>query len=168
MHLREEKPASQLPDAGFSQHDGIVCSNLRFTYPRKGSFALGSLNVRFDVGLNFLVGENGAGKSTLMGLLAGELRPTSGTIERNGSNLVGFLPQDMGFPRFSTLKHYLGHVAWLQGVARRDRLAAVDATLVEVGLFERRDSKISSLSGGMLRRLGIAQTLVGGVLGNIT
>lgn len=111
-------------------------------------------------GVTCLVGANGAGKSTLFALLAEQTRPSSGRVLRSGGSSLGYLPQDCTFPGFATVRAYLSHVAWLQRIRRRDRAEAVTRAAAAVGLADRIDSRLSSLSGGMQRRVGIAQALV--------
>ncbi len=118
-----------------------------------------------------LLGPNGAGKSSLMRILVTLMEPSSGTIKINDLDitkdrgkvraLLGYLPQDFRF--FSQLKTYefLDYAARLAGMKNKSqRNQAVDKMLEEVGLYEARDRKANKLSGGMKRRLGIAQALI--------
>jgi len=118
-----------------------------------------------------LLGPNGAGKSSLMRILVTLMQPSSGKITMDGydltkdrqqiRSLLGYLPQDFRF--FSHLKTYefLDYAARLAGMKdNKIRKQAVDKMLEEVGLFEARDRKANNLSGGMKRRLGIAQALI--------
>jgi len=122
-------------------------------------------------GIFGLLGPNGAGKSTLMKILVTLMKPSQGTVTVNGMDLhknrkqvrsmLGYLPQDFRF--FSKLKtsEFLDYAARLAGMRKtKERNIAVDKMLHEVGLFEARDRKASKLSGGMKRRLGIAQALI--------
>jgi ABC-type multidrug transport system ATPase subunit len=119
-----------------------------------------------------LLGPNGAGKTTLMRILVTLLKPSSGEVFIDGvdlqkhrkeiRNLVGYLPQE--FSTFSKLSvwEFLDYVASLSGVRKKStRMAKIDELLDQVGLFSVRDRHASKLSGGMKRRLGIAQTLIG-------
>jgi ABC-2 type transport system ATP-binding protein len=141
------------------------------------SFAYGAKQVLDDVtvslppGLSALVGVNGAGKTTLMRLLTGELRPSAGEVTVLGQPAVGtgagkerlrvgYLPQSFGFtPRLSA-EDFVAYLAWLQGVPRRRIRAASGVALERVGLAVEAKTRVGALSGGMLRRLGIAQALV--------
>lgn len=129
------------------------------------------MNLEIENGLFGLLGPNGAGKTTLMRILVTLLKPTSGTVTIDGMDLqknraeirklIGYLPQD--FSVFSRLKawEFLDYIAALGGIRKRSqRLDRIDQLLEEVGLFNARDRRIKKLSGGMKRRLGIAQTLI--------
>jgi len=134
--------------------------------------ALDKVTLEVNNGLFGLLGPNGAGKTTLMRILATLLKPTSGEIKVNDLNLnenrhdiramLGYLPQD--FSTFSKLKtwEFLDYAGALAGLNhKKERSQAVDELLESVGLFDVRDRPASKLSGGMKRRLGIAQALIG-------
>nr|WP_262909876.1 ABC transporter ATP-binding protein [Maribellus sp. CM-23] len=136
-----------------------------------GSYAVKNLNLEIPNGMFGLLGPNGAGKSTLMRILVTLMKPTSGKVyfndfelsknRRQIRSMLGYLPQDFSF--FSKLKTYefLDYTARLSGMKNGAvRRAAVDQMLEEVGLFEARDRNANKLSGGMKRRLGIAQALI--------
>ena len=119
-----------------------------------------------------LLGPNGAGKSSLIRILVTLLLPSSGRVKIDGLDLIknrgeirkmlGYLPQDFRF--FSKLKtwEFLDYAAGLAGLKNsRERLSKVDEWLERVGLFDARDRQANNLSGGMKRRLGIAQALIG-------
>jgi ABC-2 type transport system ATP-binding protein len=136
----------------------VICDALRVDY--KG-FVLGPLDLTFSPGITCLVGANGAGKSTFFRVAAGVERPTSGRIVLSGeSPAVGLLPQDVVVPPYATATQYLTYAAWLAGVGRRSRAAAVAAALGDVGLTEHARKPAGKLSGGMRRRLGLAQAVV--------
>lgn len=139
----------------------LVSDGLVRTYDDR--FTLGPLDATFSQGVTCLVGPNGAGKSTFFRLAAGLEVPTAGSVVmvgREGSGRLGYLPQDPSFPPQATGEQFLDYVAWLQKVPRSARPAAVSSALDAVGLTERRSQRIRTLSGGMVRRLGIAQALV--------
>ena len=134
--------------------------------------ALDKVNLTIEPGMFGLLGPNGAGKSTLMRILVTLLKPTHGDVWVNGEKLsenrkevrsyLGYLPQDFRF--FSKLKtwEFLDYAAALAGMRKKkERLAAVDDLLEQVGLFDVRNRFANKLSGGMKRRLGIAQALIG-------
>jgi len=123
-------------------------------------------------GMFGLLGPNGAGKSSLMRILVTLAKPTSGQILVNGLDLqknrkeirsmLGYLPQDFRF--FAKLRTYefLDYIARLAGMNKSSvRKDAVEKMLEEVGLYEARNRFANNLSGGMKRRLGIAQALIG-------
>ena len=148
----------------------ITIENLNKVYPN-GNKALTDINLEINNGMFGLLGPNGAGKSSLMRILVTLMQPSSGKVTMNGydlskdreqiRSLLGYLPQDFRF--FSHLKTYefLDYAARLAGMRdSKKRKLAVDKMLEEVGLFEARDRKANNLSGGMKRRLGIAQALI--------
>lgn len=148
----------------------IKIENLNKVY-KGGSYAVNNLNLEIPNGMFGLLGPNGAGKSTLMRMLVTLMKPTSGKVyfddlelsknRRQIRSMLGYLPQDFSF--FSKLKTYefLDYAARLSGMkSAAVRRTAVDQMLEEVGLFEARDRNANKLSGGMKRRLGIAQALI--------
>ncbi|MCE6997354.1 ATP-binding cassette domain-containing protein [Saccharothrix sp. S26] len=132
--------------------------------------ALHEVHIEFPIGVTAVLGPNGAGKSTLLGLLSTALRPQSGSVTVNGVDSarnrkayrrnLGFLPQGFTLPGNLTVAEFLALTAWQRLVPRGERRAAVDAALRAVDLTHQRDAKISQLSGGMHRRVGIAQAIV--------
>lgn len=148
----------------------ITIENLGKIY-RNGNHALKDITLTIENGMFGLLGPNGAGKSTLMRILVTLMKPTRGRAQVNQFDLIknrkeiramiGYLPQDFRF--FSKLRtsEFLDYTARLAGMKNhRERNIAVDKMLEEVGLFEARDRKANKLSGGMKRRLGIAQALI--------
>jgi len=137
-----------------------------------GNRALTDINLEFGTGMFGLLGPNGAGKSSLMRILVTLMKPSSGVVLVDGKDIqkhrkelrkiLGYLPQDFRF--FTALKtweflDYSGSLAGLKN--RKERIAEVDRLLDQVGLLEVRDRQANRLSGGMKRRLGIAQALIG-------
>jgi ABC-2 type transport system ATP-binding protein len=148
----------------------IEIKNLSKIYPG-GYKALDQINLTIGNGMFGLLGPNGAGKSTLMKILVTLMKPTSGEALIDGMNIhshrgevrkiVGYLPQDFRF--FAKLRswEFLDYAARLAGMnSRRERSERVDEMLTSVGLFEFRNRMANKLSGGMKRRLGIAQALI--------
>ena len=149
----------------------IEIRGLNKIYPN-GNHALKDINLEFGTGMFGLLGPNGAGKSSLMRILVILMKPTTGVVLVDGTDIqknrkelrkiLGYLPQDFRF--FSSLKtweflDYSGALAGLRN--RKERIREVDRLLDQVGLLEVRDRQANRLSGGMKRRLGIAQALIG-------
>ncbi len=130
--------------------------------------ALQNFTYTFGTGVYGLIGPNGAGKTTLMQLMAGVFRPTSGSVSLDGKEYntmspsyaayIGYLPQEIVmYPEF-TVRQYLEYVAALKKVKSR---SAVSACLKLANLEDRAKTRCHKLSGGMKRRLGIAQAVLG-------
>jgi ABC-2 type transport system ATP-binding protein len=149
----------------------IEIIGLNQIYPN-GNHALKDINLEFGTGMFGLLGPNGAGKSSLMRIMVALMKPTSGVVLVDGMDIqknrdklrcmLGYLPQDFRF--FTSLKtwEFLDYSGSLAGMKnRKERIAEVDRLLDQVGLLEVRDRKANKLSGGMKRRLGIAQALIG-------
>ncbi|MFB7495271.1 ABC transporter ATP-binding protein [Streptomyces sp. NPDC056161] len=119
-------------------------------------------------GLTVLLGPNGAGKSTLLKLSASVLRPSSGTVTLGGMDAgtkgfrqaVAWMPQDIISMPTLTAREYVAYVGWLKGMNRRDAWSQARRALSRVGLTDQNDKKTSHLSGGQLRRVGVAAALV--------
>jgi ABC-type multidrug transport system ATPase subunit len=134
--------------------------------------ALNDVSLEISNGLFGLLGPNGAGKTTLMRILVTLMKPTSGSVKiddwdlqsnrKQIRNLLGYLPQEFStFPKIKTWE-FLDYNARLADIrSRKKRMELVDRYLDRVGLFDVRDRLASKLSGGMKRRLGIAQALIG-------
>ena len=133
--------------------------------------ALEGVDLTFGTGLFGLLGPNGAGKSTLMRIVCTLLVPTSGQVRvcghdvtrdrREVRTLLGYLPQDFGAWRLHRVEEVLDTLAQLSGMLdRKQRRARVAEVLEQVGLDGVADRKVKKLSGGMVRRLGVAQALV--------
>jgi ABC-type multidrug transport system ATPase subunit len=138
---------------------------------RKPFKALRGVSFEIHTGMFGLLGPNGAGKSTLMRIVCGILEQSYGSIWINGldtrvyreelQSLIGFLPQEFGTYENMTSREFLDYQAILKGVVdeklRRERIEYV---LKAVHMYERRDDKIGSFSGGMKQRIGIALILL--------
>ena len=132
--------------------------------------AVDDVSITLTPGVWGLLGANGAGKTTLMRMLAGILRPSSGRILCDGVEIgtlgaayrekLGYLPQEFGFYPEFTVNDYLEYVAALKGLTKRRMRLKIDELLQSLTLEEVRRKKISKLSGGMKRRVGIAQALL--------
>ena len=148
----------------------IIAENVRHVY-KGGTVALDDVNLEIGSGLFGLLGSNGAGKSTLMRIICTLLVPSQGSVTVNGLDVVkdrgavrglfGYLPQEFGAWQLQKVEEVLDTLALLSGMrdgdARRKRTAEV---LESVGLEKVADRKVKQLSGGMVRRLGVAQALI--------
>lgn len=140
---------------------------------RGGVHALNDLSLAIPHGMFGLLGPNGAGKTTLMRILAGILRPTEGTLQigqHNGASeqgraaikrTLGYLPQELGmYPDLSAYE-FLDYVGLLKGLKERaQRRQRVEQLLEMVALSNVARRKVKTFSGGMKRRLGIAQAII--------
>lgn len=149
----------------------IEVRDLSMIYPN-GKTALSGINLSIENGMFGLLGPNGAGKSSLIRILVTMMKPSTGSVTIDNLDLMnnrgeirkmlGYLPQDFRF--FSKLKtwEFLDYAAGLAGIkSKKLRHEKVDEWLEKVGLFDARDRQANNLSGGMKRRLGIAQALLG-------
>ena len=132
--------------------------------------AVSSLSYTFSTGVYGLLGVNGAGKTTLMRMLCTLLHPTVGSITWNGKDifemdgeyrkLLGYLPQEFGYyPEFSVYD-YLMYVASIKGLRPVTAKQRTEALLKQVGMEKSQNKKMKKLSGGMKRRVGIAQAML--------
>lgn len=132
--------------------------------------AVSDVSLRLTPGVWGLLGANGAGKTTLMRMLAGIMEPTEGSITYDGQpiaalgqryrDIFGYLPQEFGFYPEFTVQDYLDYMAALKGLSAGDGKRRIDALLEQLTLQKVRRKKIAKLSGGMKRRVGIAQALL--------
>ncbi|WP_286153820.1 ABC transporter ATP-binding protein [Sporofaciens musculi] len=136
----------------------------------KDKCAVDQVSLTLTPGVWGLLGANGAGKTTLMRMIAGIQRPTSGCVRYDGieigtlkeayRDIFGYLPQEFGFyPSFS-IQDYLEYIAALKGLTKAESLKRIQILLERVSLSNVRNKKISKLSGGMKRRVVIAQALL--------
>lgn len=151
----------------------IEINHLTKTY--KGSVhALRGISLNISSGMFGLLGPNGAGKTTFMRILAGLLRPTGGSVKIFGQDvtthagkqavksMLGYLPQELGlYPNLSA-REFLDYIGILKGITdRQARRAQMEELLELVRLADVADRKIKTFSGGMKRRVGIAQAMLG-------
>jgi ABC-type multidrug transport system ATPase subunit len=148
----------------------LTITGLSKTYPN-GVRALKSLSLTIGNNMFGLLGPNGAGKSSLMRTIATLQDPDSGTIDLDGINVLkekdkvrrvlGYLPQEFGvYPRMSAVD-MLNHLAILKGItAGGERKEMVEALLNQTNLWAARKKSLSTYSGGMKQRFGIAQALL--------
>ncbi len=131
--------------------------------------ALRNVELSIGQGMFGLLGRNGAGKTTLMKTLAALLQKQSGEITvcgvpienaREIRKIIGYLPQEFSMYPSMSVGEAMDYLAILSGLGKRDRKDAIQALLEKVNLTEHRHKKVRALSGGMKRRLGIAQALL--------
>ncbi|RMB82545.1 ATP-binding cassette domain-containing protein [Streptomyces shenzhenensis] len=149
----------------------IHLSRCSFGYRRR-DLVLDDLTLDLPSGCVVLLGPNGAGKSTLLALLASALRPRAGSVTlgdldtRRRRDLkryrrqVGWLPQQVTPVPGLRVREQAAYAGWLKGLSRRDAWDRSLEAIERVGLRELAERSAAQLSGGQLRRLGIAQTLV--------
>lgn len=136
----------------------------------KDKTAVDQVSLTLTAGVWGLLGANGAGKTTLMRMIADIMAPTSGKILYDGQeihkmgedyrNLFGFLPQNFGYSKDFTVKDYLEYMAALKDVPSKITKRKIDHLLEVLTLSEVKKKKIAKLSGGMQRRVGIAQAML--------
>jgi ABC-type multidrug transport system ATPase subunit len=149
----------------------LTISGLSKTYPN-GVKALKNLSLSIGNTMFGLVGPNGAGKSSLMRTVATLQDPDCGTINLDGIDvlrqkddvrrILGYLPQEFGvYPKISALD-MLQHLSIMKGITSSgERKEIVDALLQQTNLWDVRKKALSTFSGGMKQRFGIAQALLG-------
>jgi ABC-2 type transport system ATP-binding protein len=145
----------------------ISVSNLSKTYA-SGFNALKSINLDIRRGEIFaLLGPNGAGKTTLISIICGLVNPSSGTVTADGHDIIkdyraarariGLVPQELTTDAFETVWATVSFSRGLFGLPRNP--AHIERVLKDLSLWDKRDSKIMTLSGGMKRRVLIAKAL---------
>jgi ABC-type multidrug transport system ATPase subunit len=137
----------------------------------KDKKALESVNLFVSNGIYGLLGPNGAGKTTLMRILAGLITPDEGRVVFDGEDVlknidnfrykIGYLPQEFGCYRSISVKECLDTIGVLKGIDASERKKQIEKILCEVNLSDEYKKKVGALSGGMRRRLGIAQAMLG-------
>lgn len=149
----------------------LTITDVNKTYSN-GIKALDGVSLNIPKGLFGLLGPNGAGKSTLMRTIATLQQPDDGLIKFDDIDVIeqsnelrrrlGYLPQEFGvYPRISAYD-LLDHLAILKGITvKSERHEAVEGLLAHTNLFAVRKNAVSSFSGGMRQRFGIAQALLG-------
>ncbi|MFR4162612.1 MAG: ABC transporter ATP-binding protein [Paraclostridium sordellii] len=136
----------------------------------KDKIAVNDFNVTLTSGVYGLLGPNGAGKTSLMRIIADVSNATSGEVYLNGKSktelgadyrdVLGYLPQDVGFYKSFTAQKFLEYVATLKGIDKEKASIKIYELLKFVNLEKDRKRKIGKFSGGMKQRLGIAQALL--------
>ena len=151
--------------------NSLKIKNITKTYANNVK-ALSNISLEIENGMFGLLGPNGAGKSTLMKTIVGLQQPDKGSILFNDENIVenqtfikkqlGYLPQDFGVYHNISAYELLNHLAILKGLNdKRTRKEQILALLEKTNLLEQKNKAVSSYSGGMRQRFGIAQALLG-------
>lgn len=146
----------------------LQAEHLSKSYRKKE--ALKDVNFKLEQGVYGLLGENGAGKSTLMRILTTVDFPTSGNVLYGGKNiaemdedyrdLVGYMPQDYSvYPSFTAMD-FLAYMGTLKGIPADKLKARIPEALEFVNLSDAANKKVRTFSGGMKRRIGIAQAIL--------
>ncbi|MGL6200547.1 MAG: ABC transporter ATP-binding protein [Lachnospiraceae bacterium] len=136
----------------------------------KDKLAVQNTNISLENGVYGLLGENGAGKTTLMRIICGILKPTNGNVLCDGveigqmgkeyRRLLGYLPQSFGYyGDFSALR-FMKYMSALKAIPEDYAKNKIDELLELVDLVQVKNQKLKTYSGGMLRRIGIAQALL--------
>jgi ABC-2 type transport system ATP-binding protein len=136
-----------------------------------GTQALTNVDLEIQKGDFFaLLGANGAGKTTVIGILTSIVRKTAGTVTVNGYDLdkdpdavkaeIGVVPQEFNFSIFEKVENIVLDQAGFYGVPRKEAKVRAEELLKALGLWEKKDVKSMTLSGGMKRRLMIARALM--------
>ena len=145
----------------------IVINNLSKNYGKKT--VLENVSLTIPSGMYGLLGRNGAGKTSLMRILATLSVPSGGEISMNGipiketekiREIVGYLPQDFSFYRNMSVYDAMDYLGLLSNIPDKIRKERISELLEQVNLKADMRTKIKALSGGMKRRLGIAQALL--------
>lgn len=145
----------------------ITIENLDMYYGKK--CALKNVNLHIDNGMFGLLGRNGAGKTTLMKVLSTLLKSDSGKITLCGvpvskvreiRSMIGYLPQDFSMYGNMTVYEAMDYLGVLSGVDKATRRERIPKLLAKVNLQNNKQTKVKAMSGGMRRRLGIAQAIL--------
>jgi ABC-type multidrug transport system ATPase subunit len=133
-------------------------------------YAVEDFSAQFERGVYGLLGPNGAGKTTLMRMMVDILTPSSGRIQLDGVDIselgasyrdkLGYMPQEIGVYRNFSARRFLKYLSALKGIPSGEANEIIMSLLELVGLKDVADKKLGGFSGGMLRRIGIAQALL--------
>ncbi|MBF1319747.1 ABC transporter ATP-binding protein [Mogibacterium diversum] len=136
----------------------------------KNTIVVDDVSIRMQSGIYGLLGSNGAGKTTLMRMICTVMKPTEGTIyyenkdifqmDEKYRDILGYLPQEFGFYPDLTVKTYLRYISSLKGLKQDVAKIRIDELLKLTEMQKDSLKKMKELSGGMKRRVGIAQSLL--------
>lgn len=146
----------------------LKIDNISKNFGRK--VALKDISFSLEDGVYGLLGDNGAGKSTLMRILTTVLKPSSGRVEVDGNSikvlgdkyrsLLGYMPQEFFVYPTLTARGFLEYMGSLKGINEKDLKNKIDEVLEFVNLKEVANKRVVTFSGGMKRRIGIAQAII--------
>lgn len=145
----------------------IEIQNLTQRYGKKT--VLSDVSVSIGPGMYGLLGRNGAGKTTLMKTIIGLLPPKEGEVTLCGTpvsdiyavrKMIGYLPQEFSFYPGMRVFEVLNYLGLLSNIPKKERYERIDHLLRKLNLYPQKGEKIKALSGGMKRRLGMAQALL--------
>lgn len=160
-------PSTPVPPASLP-----VAAVERVTHRYGDRVALDDVSLTLERGTTALIGVNGAGKSTLLQVLAGAIAPTAGDVtilgyspyrtaeRRRALATIALMPQTATFPPGMTAQEVVEHIGWLRGLSARDARTHARRALAQVGLEARFSARMKQLSGGMARRVALAQAIV--------
>ncbi|MFE4698574.1 ABC transporter ATP-binding protein [Streptomyces sp. NPDC056738] len=139
-----------------------------YAYGRRRSPVIENLSYTLADGLTVLLGPNGAGKSTFLKVAASVIRPSSGKVNLDSMSAqnaafrraVAWMPQEITSVASLTAREWVSYVGWLKGMKKSDAWNSARHALQRVNLLDRLDVKVSALSGGQMRRVGVAGALV--------
>ena len=160
---------SNVDESGYVDEPRLELIDVGKVY-RGGHRAIDGISLPLGTGILGLLGPNGAGKSTLIRIAATVTRPTEGQVRFNGTDIVhdpdalrrtlGYLPQDFGVYPNLTAREFLAYLAAAKGLSVRSARRRIDDLLELVNLSQAAKRHLGEYSGGMLRRVGIAQALL--------
>ncbi|MBO8199329.1 ATP-binding cassette domain-containing protein [Streptomyces smyrnaeus] len=146
----------------------LTLTRCTYAYGLRARPVLDNLDYTLPDGLTVLLGPNGAGKTTLLRLAAGVTQPRHGSVELDGTDsrrkafraAVAWMPQQITAMTGLTAREQVAYTGWLKGMSKRDAWDAAARALARVDLTDRAATKTKQLSGGQLRRVGVASALV--------
>lgn len=137
----------------------------------RNKLALHNVSLELNCGIYGLLGPNGAGKSTLMNIITGNIKPTSGSVLWNSTNIcdlgekfrsiIGYAPQQQGLYHTFSGRRFLSYMAALKGIPKKEVKQEIERVLSYVNMQEAADRTIGTYSGGMKQRILIAQAILG-------
>lgn len=149
----------------------VTLHGVSHRYRRHATPALDGIDLNLGPGITGLVGINGAGKSTLMRIVSGGLVPTAGTVRLSDADIydrrerrtalarVALMPQAPSYPKALTALEFVSYLTWMRGIPRVVAGQHAQESIAAVGLENMTQRKMGALSGGMVRRVWLAQAL---------